>query len=174
MKYNLRTLKGKRIVGGDPNLATKNEVHITKVPQELGIEGGSNFKEDYYIIDYYKLKTYNNALLTQLAQVFYILIIPPEPIPGYEIELAPLSLFADSLSEQPLPSVILWPNVNCVYMFSPHLNSAPIVGKFTNIYQLIDASVADPSGNGLTEEEAEFVKSFFVQITKEQFYEMLM
>lgn len=52
MKYNLRTLKGKRIVGGDPNLATKNEVHITKVPQELGIEGGKDTDSTkYYLLN---------------------------------------------------------------------------------------------------------------------------
>lgn len=41
MKYNLRTLKGKRIVGGDPNLATKNEIHVTKIAEELGIGGNT-------------------------------------------------------------------------------------------------------------------------------------
>ena len=53
MKYNLRTLKGKRIVGGDPNLATKNEVHITKIPEQLGIDGGEteSQKEYYYLFD---------------------------------------------------------------------------------------------------------------------------
>lgn len=53
MKYNLRTLKGKRIVGGDPNLATKNEIHVTKIPEQLGIEGGETEaqKEYYYLFD---------------------------------------------------------------------------------------------------------------------------
>lgn len=37
MKHNVRTINGKRIVGGDPNLATKNEIHVSKIPEELGI-----------------------------------------------------------------------------------------------------------------------------------------
>lgn len=50
MKYNLRTLKGKRIVGGDPNLATKNEIHVTKIPEELGISNeSSNTGPKYYL-----------------------------------------------------------------------------------------------------------------------------
>lgn len=41
MKYNVRTINGKRIVGGDPNLATKNEIHVSKIPEELGINSGT-------------------------------------------------------------------------------------------------------------------------------------
>lgn len=58
MKYNLRTLKGKRIVGGDPNLATKNEIHVSKIPEELGINQGeesNNSLISYFKIDYKKI-----------------------------------------------------------------------------------------------------------------------
>lgn len=49
MKYNLRTINGKRIVGGDPNLATKNEIHVSKIPEELGISGeNANTKMLYF------------------------------------------------------------------------------------------------------------------------------
>lgn len=62
MKYNLRTLKGKRIVGGDPNLATKNEIHVTKIPEQLGIEGGEteSSKEYYYLFNCSKYINDNN------------------------------------------------------------------------------------------------------------------
>lgn len=49
MKHNVRTINGKRIVGGDPNLATKNEIHVSKIPEELGISGGNtNTKMLYF------------------------------------------------------------------------------------------------------------------------------
>lgn len=50
MKYNLRTIKGKRIVGGDPNLATKHEIHVSKIPEELGIQS-NNETYEYYAYD---------------------------------------------------------------------------------------------------------------------------
>lgn len=37
MLENIVKLRGKRIVGGDPNLATKNEIHVSKIAEELGI-----------------------------------------------------------------------------------------------------------------------------------------
>lgn len=55
MKYNLRAIKGKRIVGGDPNLATKHEIHVSKIPEELGISNDG--EEEFY---YYKVN--NDAL----------------------------------------------------------------------------------------------------------------
>ena len=49
MKHNVRTINGKRIVGGDPNLATKNEIHVSKIPEELGISGeNANTKMLYF------------------------------------------------------------------------------------------------------------------------------
>lgn len=69
MKYNLRTLKGKRIVGGDPNLATKNEIHITKVPQELGIEGGdATSSTKYYQLN--KKIDLNSGDLSEIKMVY--------------------------------------------------------------------------------------------------------
>ena len=61
MKYNLRTIKGKRVVGGDPNLATKHEIHVSKVPEELGIS--NNGEEDFY---YYKV---NKDALDALKEI---------------------------------------------------------------------------------------------------------
>lgn len=51
MKYNLRTIKGKRIVGGDPNLATKHEIHVSELGG--GGEGNNSGIEDkrYYMGD---------------------------------------------------------------------------------------------------------------------------
>lgn len=63
MKYNLRTLKGKRIVGGDPNLATKNEIHVSKIPEELGIEGGGAN------VFYYKVSDDSLGLLMTSAKL---------------------------------------------------------------------------------------------------------
>lgn len=49
MKHNVRTINGKRIVGGDPNLATKHEIHVSKIPEELGISGeNANTKMLYF------------------------------------------------------------------------------------------------------------------------------
>lgn len=70
MKYNLRTIKGKRIVGGDPNLATKHEIHVSKIAEELdNIESSEGVK--YY---YYKYVHSEEAwsMFTMLCSPFYM------------------------------------------------------------------------------------------------------
>lgn len=40
MKQKAKIYKGKRIVIGDKNLVTKNEIHVNDIPQEDGESGG--------------------------------------------------------------------------------------------------------------------------------------
>lgn len=42
MKQKAKIYKGKRIVMGDKNLVTKNEIHVNDIPQEGGESGGGN------------------------------------------------------------------------------------------------------------------------------------
>lgn len=42
MKQKAKIYKGKRIVIGDKNLVTKNEIHVNDIPQEDGESGGGN------------------------------------------------------------------------------------------------------------------------------------
>jgi surface protein len=42
MKQKAKIYKGKRIVIGDKNLVTKNEIHVNDIPQEGGESGGGN------------------------------------------------------------------------------------------------------------------------------------
>ena len=42
MKQKAKIYKGKRIVIGDKNLVTKNEIHVNDIPQEGGESGGGD------------------------------------------------------------------------------------------------------------------------------------
>ena len=42
MKQKAKIYKGKRIVIGDKNLVTKNEIHVNDIPQEDGESGGGD------------------------------------------------------------------------------------------------------------------------------------
>lgn len=166
MKYNLRNIKGKRIVGGDPNLATKNEIHVSKIPEELGIGGNTESSEGvkYY---YYKYVNSEDAwgAFTMFCGQFYMEYLRKGVDGNNYITLdrpgEPGDLVAFKL--------VGVPQITSYEIMGTDIPTSGYVRYDGDIFSRI-TKVAAAFGGEMTEDQArELFKASFVEISKEEY-----
>lgn len=166
MKYNLRNIKGKRIVGGDPNLATKHEIHVSKIPEELGIGGNTESSEGvkYY---YYKYVNSEDAwgTFTMFCGHFYMEYLRKGVDGNTYITLdrpgEPGDLVAFKLVG--VPQITLYDNMGT------DIPTAGYARYDGDIFSRI-AKGASLMGSEMTEDQVrEQLKANFIEISKEEY-----
>lgn len=160
MKYNLRAIKGKRIVGGDPNLATKHEIHVSKIPEEL-VNTESSGGVKYY---YYKYTHSEEAwsMFTMLCSSFYMEYIQKLDNGKNYINVACPGESSD---------LVGFKLVGVPQLYHYFENSDPVkyIQCDGDIFSRI-AKLACAMGSEMTEDQArELLKASFIEISKEEY-----
>lgn len=160
MKYNLRAIKGKRIVGGDPNLATKHEIHVSKIAEELGNTESSGGVKYYY----YKYVHSENAweMFTVFCSGFYMEYLGKNDNGNVYIEVVRPGESSD---------LVAFKLVGVPQYYYYFENSIPVkyIQCDGDIFSRI-AKFASIMGSEMTEDQArETLKANFIEISKEEY-----
>lgn len=142
MKIKAKTYKGKRIVMGDKNLVTKNEIHVNDIPQQGGNSGGggggSASGNDYQYIDLSKISGETLPLVVSYSIMSKVdttdagyLIMPS----GSLLELGNSFVYT-------IKAVVISPSMKTM-----------ILGQEQTVEQLIQMNGVDLSHALITEEE---------------------
>ena len=142
MKIKAKTYKGKRIVMGNKNLVTKNEIHVNDIPQQGGNSGGggggSASGNDYQYIDLSKI----SGETLPLVVAYSIMSKVDTTDTGYLIMPSGTLLELGNSFVYTIKAVVISPSMKTM-----------ILGQENTVEQLIQTNGIDLSHALITEEE---------------------